>query len=120
MAEVRVVRQRDAEPVLEGGELVRLYFDSGKLFFSVATILPGQRGMLDPGHEGAHEVAYVAKGRLVFEFPRQKKWVELEAGDAVLIPEGEPHGVVNAGEEMAVVTWCVAPGLGRPQLSEQG
>ncbi len=75
--------------------------------------------MLDPGQEGVHEVAYVVNGRLAFEFPRLGKWLELEAGDAVLIPEGEPHGVVSAGDEMAVVSWCVAPGLGRPQLSEQ-
>jgi quercetin dioxygenase-like cupin family protein len=118
VTEPQVVRKQQANIALEGGELVRKYFRTGKLVFSVATVLPGQRGMLDPGHEGADEVAYVAQGRLIFEFPNLKKWLELEAGDAVLIPEGEPHAVVNAGEEMAIVTWSVAPNLGRASLTQ--
>jgi quercetin dioxygenase-like cupin family protein len=117
MTELQVVRKQDAETKLEGGELVRIYFRSGKLVYSVSSILPGQRGVLDPGHHDAHEVAYVARGRLVFEFPNLKKWVELEAGDAVLVPEDEPHAIVNAGEEAAVVVCCAAPNLGRPSFS---
>jgi quercetin dioxygenase-like cupin family protein len=116
--DLTLVREQDAETVIEGGEFVRVYANTDKIIFSVATIPPGQQGMLDPGHNGAHEVAYVIKGQLVFEFPDRKKWLELRAGDAVIIPEGEPHAVVNVGEELAVVSWSLAPHMGRAWLTK--
>jgi oxalate decarboxylase/phosphoglucose isomerase-like protein (cupin superfamily) len=116
--ELTLVRQQEAEVFMEGGELVRLYAHTDKITFSVATIPPGQKGMLDPGHEGAHEVAYVIKGHLMFEFPDSKKWLELRTGDAVIIPEGEAHSVINVGEETATVSWSLAPHMGRPWLTK--
>lgn len=118
MAELTLIREQDAEIVMEGAEFVRVYAHTDKIIFSVATIPPGQRGMPDPGHEGAHEVAYVIKGHLLFEFPDSKKWLELRAGDAVLIPEGEAHSVINVGEETAILSWSLAPHLGRPWLTK--
>ena len=116
MAELTLIRERDAEVIMEGAECVHLYFQTDKLLFDVATIPPGQRTPLDPGHQGAHEVAYLIKGHIVFEFPNKKKFMELYPGDAVLIPEGEPHAVVNVGDETAVMSWSLAPHLGRPPL----
>jgi oxalate decarboxylase/phosphoglucose isomerase-like protein (cupin superfamily) len=121
MTELTVVRQQDAEIVIEGGECVRVYANTGKILFSVATLPAGQKGALDPGHQGAHEVAYVIQGHIIAEFPDRKdnkKWLELRAGDAVIIPEGEAHSIINIGEETAVVSWSLAPDLGRPWLTK--
>lgn len=114
-----VIRERDAEIVMEGAECVRVYADTGKIVFSVATLPPGQQGAVDPGHNDAHEVAYVIKGNVVFEFPDSSpKWLELRSGDAVFIPEGETHSVINIGGETAVISWSLAPDLGRPWLTK--
>jgi oxalate decarboxylase/phosphoglucose isomerase-like protein (cupin superfamily) len=121
MTELTLVRHQDAEIVMEGGECVRLFANTGKIMFSVATLPAGQRGALDPGHGGAHEVAYLVKGNVVFEFPNRKdskKWLELHAGDAVIIPEGEAHSVINIGAEAAEISWSLAPDLGRPWLTK--
>ncbi len=117
-AELTLIKKQEAEVLMEGNEFVRVYANTGKILFSVATIPPGQKGMLDPGHQGAHEIAYVVSGTLVFEFPDSKKWFELEEGDAVLIPEGEPHLVYNVGDETGTITWSLAPDLGRPWLTK--
>ena len=117
-AQLTLIRQQDAETIMEGDEFVRVYAHTDKILVSVATILPGQRGMLDPGHQGAHEVAYVIKGDIIFEFPDSKKWMELHAGDAVLIPEGEPHAVINIGQQTGEIIWSLAPDLGREWLTK--
>jgi quercetin dioxygenase-like cupin family protein len=53
-------------------------------------------------------VFYVCAGHiLLFD---EKQHHELSAGDAILIPEGLPHTLVNIGEEMAVLVWAGAPG----------
>ena len=121
MTKLTLVRQQDAEIVMEGGEFVRVFANTGKIVFSVATLPAGQKGMLDPGHQGAHEVAYVIKGHIIAEFPDHKdnnKWLELWEGDAVIIPEGEAHCIINIGEETAVVSWSLAPDMGRPWLTK--
>lgn len=116
MTVLTLIRRPDARPLMEGDEFVRIYAHTDKLLFAVATFLPGKRSLLDPGHEGAHEVAYVIRGHLVFEFPKSERFYELFEGDAVLIPEGEPHSVVNIGEELGIVSWSLAPHMGRPPL----
>jgi oxalate decarboxylase/phosphoglucose isomerase-like protein (cupin superfamily) len=116
MAELRLIRQEDAQILMEDDEFVRIYAHTDKLLFAVASFLPGQRSPLDPGHEGAHEVAYVIKGHFVFEFPDSNAFFELRAGDAVLIPEGEAHICINVGEEIGYVSWSLAPHLGRAPL----
>jgi mannose-6-phosphate isomerase-like protein (cupin superfamily) len=104
-----VVRETEARIVMEGDEFVRIYSDSEKLQFSVASFLPGQRGPLDHGHENAHEVAFVLDGHFVMEFPKTGEFVELRPGDAVLIEEGEPHLPINVGEKIGTMSWSLAP-----------
>jgi oxalate decarboxylase/phosphoglucose isomerase-like protein (cupin superfamily) len=120
MTELTLIRQPDAKVLLEGNEFVRIYAHTDKLLFAVASIPAGLRGPLDPGHAGAHEVAYVIKGHFVFEFPNSHKFIELREGDAVLIPEGEAHCPVNIGEELGVVSWSLAPHMGRDDLPSGG
>lgn len=114
-----LIREQDAEIVMEGAEFVRVYANTGKILFSVATLPPGQQGAVDPGHQDAHEIAYVIKGQVIFEFPDSSpKWLELRPGDAVFIPEDAAHSVINVGDEIAVISWSLAPDLGRPWLTK--
>jgi uncharacterized RmlC-like cupin family protein len=99
---------------MEGGELALIYFMSEKLVFSASTLPPGERSNLDPGHAGAHEVAYCVSGEVILEIgDGEGQFVRLGAGDAALIYEGVPHTAFNAGPDPAQMVWCVAPSLGR-------
>lgn len=110
--ELTMVHERDATVLIEGDECSLVYVHTDKLLFAVSTLLPGQRSSLDPGHVGAHEVVYVIQGTVVLEFPQLTRNVRLEPGDALLIPEGEPHTLYNVGSEIAKTTWSTAPHLG--------
>jgi mannose-6-phosphate isomerase-like protein (cupin superfamily) len=111
--DIRVVGEEQAEVWMEGDECTLVYFHTDKLVFSVSTLHPGHKSALDPGHVGAQEVAYVIQGVIVMEFPQQKRCVRVRAGQAIFIPEGEPHLFYNVGPEIAKVVWCTAPHLGR-------
>jgi quercetin dioxygenase-like cupin family protein len=41
----------------------------------------------------------------------EKQYYELSEGDAIFIPEGLPHTLINVGEETAVLGWAGAPGI---------
>jgi mannose-6-phosphate isomerase-like protein (cupin superfamily) len=111
--EVRAVREADAQVIMEERECTLVYFHTDKLLFSVSTLFPGDRSALDPGHVGAEEVVYVVDGTIVMEFPATKRFVKLQTGDALLIPDSEPHLFHNVGAEPAKLTWATAPHLGR-------
>ena len=105
---VHIVREVDARHFMEGPEHCREYVKVPKLWFGTSTLHPGQRGNIDVGHPNAQEVFYVCQGRvLLFD---EKTHYELFAGDAVLVPEGVPHTLINVGTEMAVIAWAGAPG----------
>jgi mannose-6-phosphate isomerase-like protein (cupin superfamily) len=56
------------------------------------------------------------RGQVAVDFPQQRECVILEAGDAVLVPAGEPHRIYNGGSETAEMVWATAPSLGREQF----
>jgi hypothetical protein len=117
--QAEVCRRWDAMPLVEGGELALIYFQTDKLVFSATTLLPGQKSIRDPGHQGAHEVVYCCRGEIVVEIgDGQGKFVRLAAGDAALIHDGVPHTTYNMASEVAELTWCAAPSLGRPLVYE--
>jgi mannose-6-phosphate isomerase-like protein (cupin superfamily) len=104
----RIIRQNEARNFLEGPEHCREYAKTDKLWFGTSTLQAGQRGAIDPGHPNSQEIFFVCKGHvLVYD---EKQYYELYAGDALFIPEGLPHTLVNVGEEAAVVAWAGAPG----------
>lgn len=111
--EIRVVRKAEAEVVMEDDECTKFYFWTDKLIFSTCTIPVSGKSTLDKGHQGAHEVCYNIQGRVVVHFPEKNKYVELNQGDAVLIPEAEPHRVINIGDTMAKLSWSCAPHIGQ-------
>ena len=104
-----VVRRFEARSFLEGQEHCREYFATDNMTFGTSTIQPGQVGTVDPGHPGAHEVFFVAKGRVLCGLGNPAHYYELEEGDALLIPEGVPHSLANVGEVSALVVWAGAP-----------
>lgn len=107
--DTKVVRESETRVSLEGAEVCREYFKTGKITFGSSTLLPGQKGEVDPGHPISHEVFFVSRGQILLCNPTSKAIYELKEGDAILILEGEPHELINIGVEKAVVTWSCAP-----------
>lgn len=107
-ASARVIRQIEARNFMEGPEHCREYVKTPKLWLGTSTLQPGQRGAIDVGHPASQEVFFVCRGHVLLYDERQH--YELFTGDAILIPEGLPHTLINVGEEPAVVVWAGAPG----------
>ncbi|MBI3979806.1 MAG: cupin domain-containing protein [Chloroflexi bacterium] len=106
---MRVIRESETRLFLEGPEVCREYFRTGKITFGSSTLLPGQTGAIDPGHASSHEVFFVSRGHVLLRNPEDGACYELREGDAVIIPEGRPHELTNIGMEKAIITWSAAP-----------
>jgi mannose-6-phosphate isomerase-like protein (cupin superfamily) len=104
----QIIRATEARAFMEGPELCREYVKTSKMWLGTSTLQPGQRGAIDIGHKVSQEVFYCCKGHiLLFD---EQKYYELFGGDAILIPEGLPHTLINVGEETAILVWAGAPG----------
>ncbi|MFA6934913.1 MAG: cupin domain-containing protein [Sphaerochaetaceae bacterium] len=106
--EVKIVRKAEARVFLEGPEVCREYFVTPKITFGTSCLKPGQRGDIDPGHPASHEVFFVTKGHVLL-YTKDKAHYELFAEDAIIMPEGVPHTLINIGDEDAIITWSKAP-----------
>lgn len=69
-------------------------------------VAPGQSQTLHR-HEGEDKVYYVLEGAGRFSVGGAEE--RLEAGEAVVAPAGEEHGLVNDGAELLLVLVMVAP-----------
>ena len=49
------------------------------------------------------------KGHVLLLCEKENKIFELFEQDAILMPEGVTHTLVNIGEETAVISWSKAP-----------
>jgi len=98
---------RGARVFLEGPEVCREYFKTGKITFGSSQLQPGQTGAVDPGHKDSHEVFFVSKGHVLIRCGDTCH--ELSEGDALLIPPTVPHELTNIGDSVALVTWAMAP-----------
>ena len=106
--EAVLVTSRDARHFMEGAEHCREYVRDQALWFGVSVVPQGERGAVDVGHGSSEEVFYCVDGHvLVFDGER---YYELEGGDALLIPPGLPHTIINIGDVAATVVWAGAPG----------
>jgi mannose-6-phosphate isomerase-like protein (cupin superfamily) len=105
----QVIRRVDTRSFMEGPEHCREYFTTDKLTFGTSTLPAGQAGAVDPGHPHAHEVFFIARGLVLVRLGDPGRHFELEAGDAILIPEGVPHKIINVGDESALIVWACAP-----------
>ncbi len=104
-----VVRKNEASLFLEGVEVCRQYFETEKITFGTSTLLPGQRGDIDPGHPDSHEVFFVVKGHVLLLVETTGETYELFEQDAIIMPETVPHTLVNIGDTEAVISWSKAP-----------
>jgi len=103
-----IIRQVEARNFMEGTEHCREYVKVPKLWFGTSMLPPGQRGNIDVGHPNSQEVFFVCQGHVqLFD---EKQYHELFKGDAILIPEGVPHTLINVGKEVALIAWAGAPG----------
>jgi quercetin dioxygenase-like cupin family protein len=107
--EIKVVRKSEARSFMDGEEHCREYLKTGKITFGTSTLLPGQRGTVDKGHPGSHEIFFVSRGHVLLHVPDRNEYHELHEQDIILMPEGVPHALINIGEEKAVISWSMAP-----------
>jgi len=107
--EIKVVRKSEARSFMDGEEHCREYLKTGKITFGTSTLLPGQRGSVDKGHPGSHEIFFVSRGHVLLHVPDRNEYHELHEQDLILMPEGVPHALINIGEETAVISWSMAP-----------
>lgn len=105
--ETTIVRSKDARIFLEGVEVCREYVKTDQITFGTSQLHPGQTGAVDPGHAASHEVFFVVRGAVLLRCG--ERLYELREGDAQLIPPGQPHQLTNIGDEIALVSWSLAP-----------
>jgi quercetin dioxygenase-like cupin family protein len=67
--------------------------------FGVSRIGPGSKNPLHY-HPNCEEILYVVSGRC--DHSLDGRWEPLAAGDAVVIPQGVRHNLVNTGDEDVV------------------
>ena len=67
--------------------------------FGISRIAPGAKNPLH-FHPNCEEVLYVVSGRC--DHRLDDRWESLAAGDAVVIPRGVRHNLVNTGDEDVV------------------
>ncbi|MEM4488557.1 MAG: cupin domain-containing protein [Desulfurococcaceae archaeon] len=91
---------------MEGAEYCKLYIKNEAIVFGVSILHPGQRGEIDPGHENACEVFYVADGKVVCYIPGENIYEELNEGDLIFIPPKKPHQLFNVGDKIARIIWA--------------
>lgn len=103
-----VIRERDTTSFMEGDEFCRHYVSTGKITFGTSSLQPGQRGAVDTGHPNSHEVFFCIRGHVVV-YSEERDYFELYEGDAVVIPEGVPHTLINVGNVPALVSWSAGP-----------
>ena len=107
MHEIKVVKFKNTKEFYDGDERCNLYVKTNKIVFGTSYLEPEKEGAVDPGHKFGEEIFFVAKGKVTCKFSNVSK--NLEEGDAVIIPVGEPHKLINKHNETALICWALAP-----------
>jgi mannose-6-phosphate isomerase-like protein (cupin superfamily) len=81
-------------------------FETERFFCDVYCLLPGQE-QKPHAHAAADKVYVVLEGLVVATIGDDQ--VALRAGDSVLAPAGNPHGITNAGTTPAALLVFMAP-----------
>ena len=104
-----VVRRRDSRQFMLGQEDCREYVKTEKVTFGTSTLLPQQEGDIDHGHPNSQEVFFVSQGRVIVRLGSQGEKLEMQEGDALLVPENVAHQVSNIGNTPAIIVWSLSP-----------
>jgi quercetin dioxygenase-like cupin family protein len=95
--------QRKFDPA----KMVKLnLFETERFFCDVYCLEPGQQ-QKQHAHEFNDKVYAVLEGTVVAQIAGEER--ELAAGEAVLVPAGDAHGVVNRSESRAALLVFMAP-----------
>ncbi len=105
----KVVKKEETRVFMEGLEVCREYFKTGKITIGTSYLLPGQTGAVDKGHKESHEVFFVVRGHVLMHDERTGKSYELKEQDAILFSETVSHQLTNIGTEPAIVSWSMGP-----------
>ena len=109
MKEIKIIREQDAKPFLEGDEYCKLYVITDKMQFGTSHLLPGYNGAIDKGHQTGDEIFFVVKGKILVYLRNKDTYIELNTHDSVVIPPHEPHQLFNVFDEEALLCWFLAP-----------
>ena len=107
MGEIKIISSKDIKEFFEGDERCKFYVKTKKIVFGTSYLEPGKEGAIDPGHKYGEEIFFVAKGKVTCKFSKTSK--NLEEGDAVIIPIGEPHKLINENDAPTLICWALAP-----------
>jgi quercetin dioxygenase-like cupin family protein len=81
-------------------------FQTERFFCDVYCLEPGQ-SQKQHAHAGNDKVYAVLEGTVAAQIGSEER--EMHVGDAVLVPAGEPHGVVNRSTARAALLVFMAP-----------
>ncbi|MFF5212012.1 cupin domain-containing protein [Streptosporangium sp. NPDC000396] len=82
-------------------------------FMGVLTLAPGEY-VSEHYHPYSEEFVYVVRGRLVMRV--EDELVELNPGEAMVVPIGVRHRLRNVGDEEAQAVFHLSPLAPRPEL----
>jgi quercetin dioxygenase-like cupin family protein len=110
-----IVRNIGDEEVLDttylahGGAIAQMVLDRRILkeigFLAIATLAPGRR--IEPHIDPMEEIYFIMDGQ--GEISVDKEANQVGPGDAVWIPSGSKHGLVNTGQEDCVILVIASP-----------
>jgi oxalate decarboxylase/phosphoglucose isomerase-like protein (cupin superfamily) len=109
MSEVIVTKKDQSKVWMEEQEVCREYYHTERITFGMSELLPGAVGGMDVGHSEADEVFYCVQGEVLCFVPEESRYIRVSVGDAMLVPPGKGHKLINIGTEKAILTWSCAP-----------
>lgn len=107
MRDIKVIKKKESKQFFEGDEQCNLYMKTEKMIFGTSYLESGKEGAIDPGHKYGEEIFFIAKGTVICQFSKLSK--QLKEGDAVVIPIGESHKLINTSNNPVLVCWALAP-----------
>lgn len=118
MENVKKISITDVVPNLRRGGDIRVLLSPKTVGstsgFSGVVILGAGEYVSEHYHPYSEEFLYVVRGSLVMRLNGEP--VELEPGDALLVPKEVRHRLENRGEETAEVVFHLSPLAPRPEL----
>ncbi len=102
-----VIRQIQARNFMEGPEHCREYIKTEKMWFGTSTLPPARAAISTRDTPARTRCSSCVKGMSYYLM--SSSTTSYIAGDAIFIPEGLPHTLINVGEETAVLGWAGAP-----------
>jgi oxalate decarboxylase/phosphoglucose isomerase-like protein (cupin superfamily) len=108
MSSAVVIRNNDVRKWFEGDELCTGYRNDAEMVFGTSFLEPGKQGAVDTGHRIGKEIFYCAYGKAILVVS-EEEWIDMAAGDAVIVPATKSHRLINRSDEPVLLVWALAP-----------